>query len=1822
MNTIKRILNFSLLPREVAVARRIVAATLLPIMVFYMTSLNFLVAGMMTAHADGPVTAIGSISGTAKVGVELTAGSLTPSEATVSYQWKIASISSGPYFNIGGDSNKYTPVAGDAGKFIKVEATGTGSFSVTVSSAETSAVANGDQSAPAGLVGVVPTTLISHNGKITGTTVAMEYKISTEPTTWTTASDTETTGLDSGTYNVRKKAITGYDASPATDVVVPAVAPQATPTFSPVAGAIAFGTTVTIISAGAEHIYYTTDGSTPAALVGGSTLEYSGVLTIDVAKTIKVIATKANIPDSAVGTAIYTQAASADLTDLAVSGSPSSYTFAGGTYTYNGATVANGVETVTVTPIGAGTITVEGTPVATGVASAPIALTAGVQKAITVIATETGKSAKTYTINITRINADQTAPTGLTGVAPTTVANNDGKITETTTDMDYKASTDVSYSAVTGTEINNLASGTYNVRYAAKAGYNVSPKADVVVPVGPVKPAAPSVTNNDTSDTVSGMAVGMEYNLDSVGYVAYDSTVFNALNFSGAHTLLVRVVAEGINPPSDEVTLTFTKASQTITFGALGAKTYGDANYDVSATATSGLAVTFSVTDNCSISDNTVHITGAGSCTVTAHQAGNGVYNAAPDVPRTFSIAVKTINVTAVAKSKTYGDSDPALTYTSDALVGTDAFSGELTRDAGENVAQYDITQGSLTAGSNYTINFTGAKLTIGTRAVTVTADAKGKTYGDSDPALTYQITSGSLNGGDNFTGSLTRTAGEGVGTHPITQGTLALSSNYALTYVGANLTVSAKTINVTAVAKSKTYGDSDPALTYTSDALVGTDAFSGELTRDAGENVAQYDITQGSLTAGSNYTINFTGAKLTIGTRAVTVTADAKGKTYGDSDPALTYQITSGSLNGGDNFTGSLTRTAGEGVGTHPITQGTLALSSNYALTYVGANLTVATKAITITPDSGKTKVYGDLFDPVLTYTVSPALVVGDSLSGSLSRVSGESVGTYAIGLGSLANSNYAITLDPTIVNFAITAKHITGNFTVNDKTYNGDNSATVLTRTLNSVVGLDDVSLSGGTATFSDANVANGKTVTLVGATLAGAKAGNYVLDSVGDATANIAKADAHITVTPYSVTYDGNPHIATATATGVESSPTDLSGLLTLTGTTHTNVGDYATDSWSFAGNGNYNSASGSTTHDVITKANATCTVTGYDVAYDNTDKTATGACIGAKGETLTGLNLSGTTHKPAGTYNNDAWSFTDSTGNYNNTNGTVNDKITDYVDEAFNTVSNTLAAAGIQGNIGDITTDNIHSFTGLYFEKSVDGVKKGRITFTSALDLSKSETRTFLQDLGSKLDASTTGLIGLNFTGATSDNTLKGVSATIKFYGLDALGFDASTTSDEVNAKLIAMNDDGTVIDKSSLVTSAGTYTPPVGTCEVGGACYIFSVPVAHFTKYKIDDAAKTTPNVSGEATLSGETTQVVLDDPNQNVTVEVASGTQDPTIDVSGIIGVDGTGVLPEIVINSDVANVTIPDGTVINGPAGWDGIISAPTSGTPSGGNAPAGFAVGDTVITLGSPDGTITFDTPVVITLTGVTGAVGYRPAGSSQWTEITNVCTGTYESPTGAPAGGECAISNGTDTKILTYHFTSFGSLLDTLAPDGVKNLGAKYRPDTKDVKLSWDAKDKTIEKVYVYRGTNKNFIKDNGSRVSKQKRQEDTFTDSDVEIGKTYFYKIVTEDTAGNQSDAKVIKITIPTNGKAAVGVLQGTESASKDNATSGNDNGNAINTANASNDSGNGAVLGETVGNNNNANQNGFWGSNWKWILVVIVAGAGILVWRKRKQGKLA
>jgi CSLREA domain-containing protein len=80
------------------------------------------------------------------------------------------------------------------------------------------------------------------------------------------------------------------------------------------------------------------------------------------------------------------------------------------------------------------------------------------------------------------------------------------------------------------------------------------------------------------------------------------------------------------------------KQGQTIAFAALPNKTIGEPQFAVSATASSGLPVTFTASGQCSITGTVVTLTGTGSCTITAHQAGNAIYNAAPDVAQTFQI--------------------------------------------------------------------------------------------------------------------------------------------------------------------------------------------------------------------------------------------------------------------------------------------------------------------------------------------------------------------------------------------------------------------------------------------------------------------------------------------------------------------------------------------------------------------------------------------------------------------------------------------------------------------------------------------------------------------------------------------------------------------------------------------------------------------------------------------------------------------------------------------------------------------------------------------------------------------------------------------------------------------------------------------------------------------------------------------------------------------------------------------------------------------------------------------------------------------------------
>ena len=323
-----------------------------------------------------------------------------------------------------------------------------------------------------------------------------------------------------------------------------------------------------------------------------------------------------------------------------------------------------------------------------------------------------------------------------------------------------------------------------------------------------------------------------------------------------------------------------------------------------------------------------------------------------------LTVGQRALTVTADAKSRAYGDANPALTYQvgGSGLVNGDTLSGALATSAtaASNVGAYGITQGTLAASGNYALNYASDNLTVTQRALTVTADAKGRTYGDANPALTYQVGGPGLVNGDTLSGALATSATtlSNVGAYGITQGTLAASGNYALNYASADLTVTQRTITVTADAKSRAYGDANPALTYQvgGAGLANGDTLSGALATSAtiASNVGVYGINQGTLAASGNYALNYASADLTVTQRAITVTADAKSRTYGDVNPALTYQVGGSGLANGDTLSGALatSATTSSDAGLYGITQGTLAASSNYALAFAGANLTITPAA------------------------------------------------------------------------------------------------------------------------------------------------------------------------------------------------------------------------------------------------------------------------------------------------------------------------------------------------------------------------------------------------------------------------------------------------------------------------------------------------------------------------------------------------------------------------------------------------------------------------------------------------------------------------------------------------------------------------------------------------------------------------------------------------------------------------------------------------------------------------------------------------------------
>ena len=167
----------------------------------------------------------------------------------------------------------------------------------------------------------------------------------------------------------------------------------------------------------------------------------------------------------------------------------------------------------------------------------------------------------------------------------------------------------------------------------------------------------------------------------TVGGATVDDTAAIDTTMAGSFTLTVTATDSLGSTATATSNYTVTAASQTITFPQLGPFAFAHAPVQLTATASSGLPVTYSVVSGpCMVSgsnDSTLSFTGSGSCVVEAAQAGNGSFSPATPVDRTIVVSTATppsctggsVNVASglarhIALNCADGSSDPGETTT------------------------------------------------------------------------------------------------------------------------------------------------------------------------------------------------------------------------------------------------------------------------------------------------------------------------------------------------------------------------------------------------------------------------------------------------------------------------------------------------------------------------------------------------------------------------------------------------------------------------------------------------------------------------------------------------------------------------------------------------------------------------------------------------------------------------------------------------------------------------------------------------------------------------------------------------------------------------------------------------------------------------------------------------------------------------------------------------------------------------------------------------------------------------------------------------------
>ncbi|MBB5985447.1 YDG domain-containing protein [Sphingobium lignivorans] len=517
-------------------------------------------------------------------------------------------------------------------------------------------------------------------------------------------------------------------------------------------------------------------------------------------------------------------------------------------------------------------------------------------------------------------------------------------------------------------------------------------------------------------------------------------------------------------------------------------------------------------------------------------------------------VARKALVLTAVTDHKVYDGAVTSLgVVQSSGLIAGDTVSATQifdSKDAGARmlvVDDYAVADGN--GGGNYAVTRNAAAGLIDKRAVSTSLIANDKVYDGTTAATGSFGTINNVVSGEalNVVGTLTfdsRNAGANRAVS-VSDATLtgADARNYVLDPIAdGSASISKANLILTAGVDTKVYdGKTDSAGTVVATGLGAGDSFTATQSfdgKDAGIRTLNvnggYQVLDGN--GGDNYIVTLATNAGTITKRVVTTGVIVDSKVYdGTTDATGSFSVLDNVLTGETVLMdgGILTfadRNAGVGKAV-TVTGATLtgADAGNYVLSTVANGTgTITARELTLTAVAD-TKIYdGGVGSSGFVHI--DGLVTGDNVIAT-QVFDGKTAGDHLLQVKDWTVSdgnrgdNYTVRIGDAVAG-TIEKRVINAAVIVNDKVYDGTTAAVGTFAGLTGYVSGDDIGMdsSSGTLAFLDRNAGNGKAVTVTGANLSGADAGNYVLGNVASGTANIAKATLTLTASDDAKVYDG--------------------------------------------------------------------------------------------------------------------------------------------------------------------------------------------------------------------------------------------------------------------------------------------------------------------------------------------------------------------------------------------------------------------------------------------------------------------------------------------------------------------------------------------------------------------------------------------------------------------------------------------------------------------------------------------------------------------------